>query len=403
MRRLITLSCIPGLLLATCLTFAADYYVDVNTGSNNSTGRSPDDAWRTITHAMSLAKGTEQDPSVIHIASGVYSVSTGETFPINIGYSDTSLLRTGPSEVVIDAEQTGLVLYCEAWSGVLSGLTITGGYSTRGLGGGVEVSGRVRLENCVILGNVGRLGGGIGLGIYQDTELLDCVIENNQALSTGGGIYQPAGSLTLVRCHISGNSAWLGAGIHVFGGKMQLVDSVVADNIAEDEDGTVTSDWNFGAGLAVTDLGAYGRSELDVTNSLFLSNVSRDGLGGAAFIELSREGIVATFSGCTFFGNAARDAGPALCVEIYRFPGYKYSLPAVEVTDCVFRDGGDEISEEEPGLVVVENSCVEGGWDGEGASNFDADPLFVTGPLGDYYLSQTAAGQGEESGVDDGG
>ncbi|UCD76269.1 MAG: hypothetical protein JSV91_04960, partial [Phycisphaerales bacterium] len=35
------------------------------------------------------------------------------------------------------------------------------------------------------------------------------------------------------------------------------------------------------------------------------------------------------------------------------------------------------------------------GWPGEG--NIDADPLFVTGPLGEYYLSQTAAGQPAES------
>ena len=34
---------------------------------------------------------------------------------------------------------------------------------------------------------------------------------------------------------------------------------------------------------------------------------------------------------------------------------------------------------------------VQGGY--IGAYNKDADPLFVTGPLGDYYLSQTHAGQ----------
>jgi len=38
---------------------------------------------------------------------------------------------------------------------------------------------------------------------------------------------------------------------------------------------------------------------------------------------------------------------------------------------------------------------VEGGKEGEG--NLDADPLFVSGPQGDYYLSQIDAGQPEES------
>lgn len=39
-------------------------------------------------------------------------------------------------------------------------------------------------------------------------------------------------------------------------------------------------------------------------------------------------------------------------------------------------------------------SCAEGGWDGEG--NISGDPLFVTGPLGDYYLSHSDA-EGQQS------
>ncbi len=40
-------------------------------------------------------------------------------------------------------------------------------------------------------------------------------------------------------------------------------------------------------------------------------------------------------------------------------------------------------------------SCVEGGF--PGAGNIDLDPLFVSGPDGDYYLSQIAAGQAVDS------
>jgi parallel beta-helix repeat protein len=45
--------------------------------------------------------------------------------------------------------------------------------------------------------------------------------------------------------------------------------------------------------------------------------------------------------------------------------------------------------------VTLEYSLVEGGWPGNG--NIDADPLFVPGPAGDYYLSQIAAGQSQQS------
>jgi hypothetical protein len=43
----------------------------------------------------------------------------------------------------------------------------------------------------------------------------------------------------------------------------------------------------------------------------------------------------------------------------------------------------------------VTHTNVEGGFSGTG--NIDADPVFVTGPDGGYYLSQTAAGDPENS------
>jgi len=47
------------------------------------------------------------------------------------------------------------------------------------------------------------------------------------------------------------------------------------------------------------------------------------------------------------------------------------------------------------GAALFTYSCVEGGWPGTG--NIGADPLFVTGPGGACYLSQTAAGQSQNS------
>ena len=51
------------------------------------------------------------------------------------------------------------------------------------------------------------------------------------------------------------------------------------------------------------------------------------------------------------------------------------------------------------GEFTVNGSNIDTGdgsvWPGEG--NINVDPLFVTGPEGDYYLSQTAAGQAEDS------
>ena len=56
---------------------------------------------------------------------------------------------------------------------------------------------------------------------------------------------------------------------------------------------------------------------------------------------------------------------------------------------------GQEISVTETCSIDVSYSDIQGGWEGEG--NIDADPLFVTGPLGDYYLSQIAVGDSLQS------
>jgi hypothetical protein len=50
---------------------------------------------------------------------------------------------------------------------------------------------------------------------------------------------------------------------------------------------------------------------------------------------------------------------------------------------------------------AVSYSDIEGGW--EGVGNLDQLPFFATGPLGDYYLSQNAAGQIAQSPAVDAG
>ena len=298
-------------------------------------------------------------------------------------------MGANPEEVVIDAEGWDSVFGIWQQRVVLSGLTITGGYSDSWGGGIYLTSGDCRIDNCVVRGNQSQtMGGGLFIGMYAGgfAELNDCIIYENYASEQGGGIFMTSQyggcEVTATHCLISSNVSPIGAGIAATVMSLELVDSVVADNVAESE----------GAGLGV---GHYstGLLELDAENCLFISNRTLDGTGGAAFVGLYATGFGARFSGSTFISNTAQDGGSALCAKT----GENYSLPGVELTDCIFRDGGSEIWEEQPGLVVVENSCIEGGWDGRGQGNFDADPLFVWGPLGDYYLSQMAAGQAVDS------
>ncbi len=63
----------------------------------------------------------------------------------------------------------------------------------------------------------------------------------------------------------------------------------------------------------------------------------------------------------------------------------------LQVNSCIIWDNNTAIF----GNPNVSFSAIEGGYQGEG--NIDADPLFFTGPLGDFYLSQLVAGQPENS------
>ncbi|MBN2208981.1 MAG: right-handed parallel beta-helix repeat-containing protein [Candidatus Coatesbacteria bacterium] len=346
--------------------FATDHYVDVNTGDDANSGLSPDAAWKSITHALEAGGGTQDDQYIIHVAPGTYTTPL-ESFRLEVR-PYTSVVGAGPDQVVIDANGTDSVF--NLWyDNTLSGLTITGGGDGVFAGGkGVLMNAYCRIDNCVVRGNLYR---GVDIEYPGDgfAQLNDCIIHGN-----GGGVFMTSqygeGLVKVTRCLISSNAATFGAAIYAVNTSLELVDSVIADNVADIR----------GAGLLFSACQGPLKSS-DIQNCLFISNRTLDGLGGAASVDQTR------FSGCTFVSNTATHGASGLYA----------AARAVEVTDCIFRDGGDEISEPKAGLVRVNNSCVEGGWQGSGKYNLDADPLFVSGPFCDYYLSQRAAGQGQDS------
>lgn len=74
--------------------------------------------------------------------------------------------------------------------------------------------------------------------------------------------------------------------------------------------------------------------------------------------------------------------------------------PSPPVLDCILwgnkatEEGSELYGEESEAFVGY--SCVRG-WDGGGEGNISDDPLFISGPLGDYYLSCREAGQAADS------
>ena len=105
-----------------------DYYVNVVNGSNDNFGESPDEAWLTITHALSRVEGSTEEPAVINIGSGNYTRDTGEQFPLVPGYH-VSLKGQDRDNTVISAigSDTSVIMIKNVVGVYIESLTITGG------------------------------------------------------------------------------------------------------------------------------------------------------------------------------------------------------------------------------------------------------------------------------------
>jgi hypothetical protein len=95
---------------------------------------------------------------------------------------------------------------------------------------------------------------------------------------------------------------------------------------------------------------------------------------------------------CTIAGNIARGPGSGL----YSCNGPK--------TNCIIWGNStySGTSEQLDESTAPTYSCIQD-WTFGGVGNIDTDPQFVSGPLGDYYLSQILAGQGSDSSCLDAG
>jgi predicted outer membrane repeat protein len=325
--------------------------------------------------------------------------------------------------------------------------------NTSTLGGGIywhEVNWASEVNDCNLAGNLATYGAGLYCDPNASGAIVDTVFSRNIAAQDGGAIYaMDSNSIWMTDCDIAHNSALRGGGLYVkrcsqfimtgciirhntapidafdpndpndpnaaiigqgggmycWGSPVLMSDCVITYNIAN----------TSGGGLYLTG----GPDAPQLINCLIINNLAgRDGAGISVnwYIEL----FVAN---CTFAGNAAAGAfgqpdntgfGGAL------YCGYNSDTTVVDSilwNDAALDilEGGPEIAvgtgfehgEPWPATLTISYCDVKGGqarvrvdddcvlnW---GDGNINLDPLFITGPLGNYYLSQTDAGQIQDS------
>lgn len=264
-----------------------------------------------------------------------------------------------------------------------------------GRGGGIylEVSSGSSISNCQFINNKAFLGGGISC-LESSITINGCLIKNNEA-EWGGGLqtmFMGYQTINIWDCIIEKNSAkalsefsGIGGGFMLSGGVNEIGTCKFIGNYATSEGGGIYSN---------------GSDNLTLGTCVIIDN-STDGVGGGIYFYEDRSSN--PLYNCLIANNKAQTGGAVYCDSnsIRTFlnntitgnsnPGiYISEGSSTSFKNCIVWNNNIT------GTSEISYSDVEGrGYDENG--NIDADPLFVSGPWGDYYLSNEKAGQNKTS------
>jgi len=300
--------------------------------------------YETIQSAINASGGN----GTIIVSDGVYTGEGNKNLDFN-GKELTISSENGSAYCVIDCELSGRGVYAhrdETDTSEFIGFTIRNGSSQQGAGIYCYHS-SPSIDRCILEDGSALMGGGIA-STHSSSLISNCILRGNALITTGdsvfgGGLYCYKSSLIVTSCEISGNTAT----------------------------GDISSN-AYGAGIACSQ-----KSTLTLRNSLISDNQAdaippaETGEAGGLYVTNSTLFI----ENCTITGNASDQVG-----------GVQHFDSTVEMIDSIFWHNSPK---EFNSPFTATYSNIKGI---TGMGNIDADPLFVTGAGGDYYLSQLITG-----------
>ena len=346
---------------ATGTTFTVDTLADgAATGSDCSTP---------VVGSCSLrdALGAVSTGDTIVFASGLTGTITLDSNEGELKFgTEISLLGPGADLLSVDATGASRVFYvCGGPTAQIAGITITGGYSSKG-GALYEGCGSaLTLRDVVVTGNVSTGGGG-GVQTAGDLVVIGSEIRANTSSSDGGGL-AVTGDLTMSGSIVSGNtSANDGAGGAYVVGDVSITSSTFDGNDA------------YGAGGALYLSTVNGT--ITIIDSTFSNNSSSTSYGGAIDIDLY--GNTVLIANSTFTGNTAVTGG-AVHIDQYNTVTFAQDTivgNSATSTDALYSGGGLHFSAtattiDLTGTIVSGNTSVAGPADigiGEGSATAGA-------------------------------
>jgi predicted outer membrane repeat protein len=293
------------------------------------------------------------DHFIVTVANGIYTGSENTNLNFN-GKNIIVCSENGPQNCIIDCQNNTRAFTFdngEDSTAILDGFTIKNGFAEDGGAIYCNQQSNPTIRNCIIADNIASEDGGGILSLNCSPTITDCLFIRNSTARFGGGIYAAGQSINISNCVFRNNSADRGGAI-----LYQSVNNVGISNcIFTDNSAT------RGGGIC------YQHSfDMTITNCTFYNNS-----GSAAYLYWS----TAAITNCIFWDNASYDI--KLTDSSYN------STLTVSYTDMQAGQAA----------VSIDSGCTLN-W---GAENIDVDPLFVAGTSGDYYLSQTDAGQASNS------
>ena len=265
---------------------------------------------------------------------------------------------------------------------ILSGFTITNGFSVKG--GGIYCDdSSPKLTNLLICEN--NISGGswnYGAGIYLDRSspiLYNVTIKSNTSSgyvrNYGGGIYCDDSSPRLINVRIEDNEVSGGSWNHGGGMKCRSDSNPYFCNVTIEDNRAFGGSWNYGGGLYL----GYCWAELNnvvVANNSIWGDDNNNGAG--IYCYSSSPNINNT----TIVNNNVENGASYTTGGLY---GGSDSQPSL--TNCiVWNNTPVEIyCNNDP---IINYSDILCGWTGNG--NISIDPLFIDLQNGDYHLSENS-------------
>jgi len=285
-----------------------------------------------------------------------------------------------------------------------SSVAVTGGIFIHNIadndGGAMYwVKANMSITDSNIVDNAARYGGGLYALYSPATTILGCTIKYNTApndvldpndpndpnaalVGQGGGIYCFATPALIRDCVIARNTAnTSGGGVYLIGesNSPQIKNCLIINNLAGRDGGGISANWY---------------ADPVIANCTFVGNAApgvfgqagNTGFGGGFYCAYHSDSEI---TDSILWNNYAVNGW-----EIAVGTGFEFDpIPATLIVTYSDVKGAQSAAQ-------IDNGCKLIGWNpGDPCypSNINSDPLFVSGWFGSYYLSQTDAGQLQDS------